>query len=136
MSQCIGWYNEFERNMNALGASVPSGLFDSYDKAVGTLGALVAAAGINPAASAGAVLGGKLGAGPALVGLAAISAAAYAGIVAGSILAATYYQSSCAMQSRVLYSQITPFLQKNGIYVIGLTQVEIMKNPRILGLVA
>jgi hypothetical protein len=136
MSQCIGWYKEFERNMNAMGAPIPAGLFDSYDKAISTLGALVAAASVNPAASAGAVLGGQLGAGPMLVGLAAISAAAYAGVVAGSLLAATYYQTSCAMQSRVLYSQITPFLQQNGIYDGGMIQAELMRNPRILGLVA
>jgi len=122
--------------MNALGAPVPTGFFESYDKAIGTLGALVAAASINPAASAAAVLGGQLGAGPLMVGLAAVSAAAYAGVVAGSILAATYYQTSCAMQSRVLYSQITPFLQQNGIYDGGMIQAEIMRNPRILGLAA
>lgn len=136
MTQCLGWYKEFERNMNALGAPVPSGLFDSYDKAIATLGALVAAAGVNPAASASAVLIGDLGGGVAVVGLAPLSASAYAGIVAGSILMATYNQSVCAMQSRVLYGQITPFLQKNGIYDGGLILSEVMRNPRILAMAA
>lgn len=136
MTQCLGWHREFERNMNTLGAPVPSGLFDSYDKAIATLGALVAAAGVNPAASASSVLIGELGGGVAVVGLAALSASAYAGIVAGSILMATYNQSVCAMQSRVLYGKISPFLQKNGIYDSGLILSEIMRNPRILAMAA
>ena len=136
MSQCIGWYNEFKRNMDTLNAPVPENFFDSYDKAIGTIGALVAAANISPGASAAAVFAGEFGGGTVLVGLAALSASASAGTAVGSVIVATQNQSTCAMQSRVSYGQVSSFLSKNGIYDSGIVMAEIMRNPRIMGLAA
>ena len=136
MSQCIGWYNEFKRNMDTLNAPVPENFFDSYDKAIGTIGAPVAAANISPGASAAAVFAGEFGGGTVLVGLAALSASAYAGMAVGSAIVATQNQSTCAMQSRVSYGQVSSFLSKNGIYDSGIVMAEIMRNPRIMGLAA
>ncbi|RMD81391.1 MAG: hypothetical protein D6820_05210 [Lentisphaerae bacterium] len=117
MARCPGWYNAFKNNMDALGAPVPNNLFESYDKAIATLSALVAAANINPETPAPTVLAGEPGAGSALIGMAEPSAAAYAGLVTGSLIVATGEQWGCAMRSRVLtISQVSDFLSRNRIY--------------------
>ncbi|WP_250655906.1 hypothetical protein [Alkalimarinus coralli] len=134
MSNCIGWAEEFQQNMDALGVPAPTSLFDSYDKAVTTLGNIIAVSSINLGVSAAAVLSGELGAAPLTIGLAALSASAYAGMVTGSMMVATSKQLGCAMKSRIMPVTVNTFLIKNGIYDGGRVYAEMHKNPQLMAM--
>ncbi len=136
MSNCIGWAEAFKQNMDALNVPVPSSLFDSYDKAVTTLGNLIAVGSISPSASAATVLSGKLGAGPLTIGFAAISASAYAGLVTGSMMVATSKQLGCAMKRQIMPITVNAFLIENGIYDGGWVYTEMRRNPQLMAMVA
>ncbi|RLT96901.1 hypothetical protein [Ketobacter sp.] len=135
MSEC-SWYSAFEQRMNALGAPVPGGFFDTYDKALTTVGALVAAANLNPGISAAAALSiAEVGAGGVIVTLSAIGAAGYAGVAAGSMMMAAIDNSICVTASkRATPQSVSAFLHSNGIYGTLLVEAEIMRNPRIMAL--
>ncbi|RLT89655.1 hypothetical protein [Ketobacter sp. GenoA1] len=135
MSEC-SWYDAFEKRMNALGAPVPGGFFDTYDKALTTVGALVAAANLNPGISAAAALSvAEVGAGGVIVTLSAIGAAGYAGLAAGSMMMAAIDNSICITASkRATPQSVSAFLRSNGIYDTLLVEAEIMRNPRIMAL--
>ena len=115
MSEC-SWYDAFEKRMNALGAPVPGGFFDTYDKALTTVGALVAAANLNPGISAAAALSvAEVGAGGVIVTLSAIGAAGYAGLAAGSMMMAAIDNSICITASkRATPQSVSAFLRSNG----------------------
>lgn len=136
MTDCIGWYPRFKQNMDAVGAPVPTSLFETYDKAVATLAQLVAAASLNPSASAAAVLAGKFGASTLVVGLAALSASAYVGLIVGSMMVATSGQLECAMLSRATPLQVSAFLSKHGIYDGGWVSMEIYRQQSSYAMVA
>lgn len=136
MSEC-SWYSAFEKRMNALGAPVPGGFFDTYDKALTTVGALVAAANLNPGISAAAALSiAEVGAGGVIVTLSAIGAAGYAGVAADSMMMmAAIDNSICVTASkRATPQSVSAFLRSNGIYGTLLVEAEIMRNPRIMAL--
>ena len=135
MSEC-SWYVAFEKRMNVLGAPVPGGFFDTYDKALTTVGALVAAANLNPGISAAAALSvAEVGAGGVIVTLSAIGAAGYAGVAAGSMMMAAIDNSICITASkRATPQSVSAFLRSNGIYETLLVEAEIMRNPRIMAL--
>ena len=136
MPNCIGWTEAFQQNMDALNVPAPASLFDSYERAVATLGNIIAASSINTSASAAAVLSGELGATPLTIGLAAISASAYAGIVTGSMMVATSKQLGCAMKSRIMPITVSTFLIENGIYDGGWVYTEMRKNPQLMAMAA
>ena len=123
--------------MDIMGAEVPSGLFDTYEKSIATLAALVAAANMNPGVSAAAALSiGKVGGAGVLITLSALGASAYAGVVAGCMLMAAIDNSICITnQRRVTAQSVTFFLQQNGIYDTTIIEAEVLRNPRLLGLV-
>lgn len=52
-----GFKKDFTENMNALGLTVPSGLFDTYEKAIATAGALASTLSNGAAYYVGAVIG-------------------------------------------------------------------------------
>ena len=135
MSNCR-WYDSFKLRMDIMGAEVPSGLFETYQKSVATLGALVAAANLNPGISAAATLSvAKVGGGGVIVTLAALGAAAYAGIVAGCMMMAAIDNSICsASQKNVTTQSVAAFLKQHGIYDTVLIEAEVMRMPRIVAL--
>ena len=98
MSQCYNpgdFKKYFTENMNALGAPVPTGLFDSYQKAIGTAAILV---GVLHKLGKGATMAELIGATIGLEKLAvaaAFGAAAYTGIVIGSIAVASGRSLGC-----------------------------------------
>ena len=136
MSEC-SWYDSFKKRMDIMGAEVPSGFFDTYDKSIATLAALVAAANLNPGASAAAGLSiAKVGGAGVLVTLAALGASAYAGVVAGSMMMAAIDNSVCVTaQKRVTPQAVSSFMRQNGIYDTIAIEAEIMRNPRLMGLI-
>lgn len=136
MTDCIGWYQRFKQNMDAVGAPVPTSLFETYDKAVATLGQLVAATSLNPSAPAAAVLAGKFGGSTLVVGLAALSASAYVGLVVGSMMVATSGQFECSMLSRATSLQVSAFLSKHGIYDGDWISMEIYRQQSSYAMVA
>ena len=87
--------NYFTENMNALGAPVPVGLFDSYQTAIGTAATLV---GVLHKLGKGATVAELIGATVGLEKLAvaaAFGAAAYTGFVIGSIAVASGRSLGC-----------------------------------------
>ena len=112
MPNCIGWTEAFQQNMDALNVPAPASLFDSYERAVATLGNIIAASSISPSASA------------------------YAGVVTGSVMVATSKQLGCAMKSRIMPVTVSAFLIENGIYDGGWVYAEMSKNPQLMAMAA
>jgi len=129
MSQCYNpgdFKKYFTENMNALGAPVPTGLFDSYQKAVGTAVILV---GVLHKLGKGATMAELIGATIGLEKLAvaaAIGAAAYTGIVIGSIAVASVMSLSCG--SRI--SDMFVFIHQNKLQFKG-WRAFYFHNPQI-----
>jgi len=99
MSQChaVGDFKKyFDENMEALGAPVPSGLFETYDKAIGTAAQMVAALEVLRKGATVAELFAAMTLSRALLVAGALSAAAYTGVVIGSIFVASIRSLSCA----------------------------------------
>lgn len=135
MSNC-SWYESFNSRMKSMGLEAPQALFESYDKTVSTLAALVAAANIKPGVSAIAALSvAEVGAAGVLVSLAGLSAAAYAGVVAGSAIMAGVDSAVCSgVVSSVTPQNVGVFLRQNGIYGTGVIESEVLNNPRLMAL--
>lgn len=114
MSQCYkpgDFKKYFTENMNALGLTVPSGLFETSEKAIGTSVLLLTA--INQLGK-GATMAEIAGATVALEKLAvlgAISAAGYVGAVIGSIAVATGRSLGCGYR----ISDMFVFLEQNNL---------------------
>jgi len=130
MNQCYksgDFKKYFTENMNALGAPVPTGLFDSYQKAVGTAAILV---GVLHKLGKGATIAELIGATIGLEKLAvaaAFGAAAYTGIVIGSIAVASGRSLSCG--SRL--SDMFVFIHQNKLQFKG-WHAFYAHNPQIL----
>lgn len=133
MSEC-SWYRDFERRMDILGAPVPSGFFDTYDKSLTTIATLVAAVNLNPGISAAAAMSvSGVGAGGVVVTLAALGASAYVGVVSASMMMAAIDNSMCVTaRKRVSAQDVSAFLRQNGIYNTVLVEAELIRNPRAL----
>ncbi|MCP4493811.1 MAG: hypothetical protein GY820_41895 [Gammaproteobacteria bacterium] len=118
MSQCYNpgdFKKYFTENMNALGAPVPSGLFDSYQKAIGTAATLVGTLHLlGKGATMGELIGATIGL-EKLAVAAAFGAAGYTGIVIGSIAVASGRSLNCG--SRI--SDMFVFTSQNNFQFKG-----------------
>jgi len=102
--------------MDIMGANVPDTLFAIYEKALSSIGALVAAAGLNPGISALAAFSvAGVGAAGVIVHLVGLGAAAYVGVVIGCALGAAVVTAMCSA-TRVTPQSASAFLRENGIY--------------------
>lgn len=130
MSQCYktgDFKKYFNENMKALGAPVPTGLFDSYEKAIGIAATLV---GTLQLLGKGATMGELIGATIGLEKLAvaaAFGAAGYTGFVIGSIAVASGRSLSCG--SRI--SDMFVFTHHNKLQFKGWHAFYI-HNPQVL----
>ena len=130
MSQCYNpgdFKKYFTENMNALGAPVPTGLFDSYQKAIGTAAILV---GVLHKLGKGATMAELIGATIGLEKLAvaaAFGAAAYTGIVIGSIAVASGRSLGCG--NRI--SDMFVFTHQNNLQFKGWHSFYFL-NPQVL----
>ncbi len=101
MSQCYkpgDFKKYFIENMNALGAPVPTGLFDTYQKAIGTAATLVGTLHkLSKGATVAELVGATVGLEKLMVA-ASFGAAAYTGIVIGSIAVASGRSLGCGNQ--------------------------------------
>lgn len=130
MNQCYNagdFKKYFTENMNELGAPVPSGLFDSYQKAVGTAAILV---GVLDKLGKGATVAQLIGATAGLEKLgvaAAFGATLYVGIIIGSIAVASGRSLSCGSQ----ISDMFVFIHQNNLDFNG-WHAFYFHNPEIL----
>ena len=117
----------FNENMRAMGAPVPKGIFESYDKAVATAGAL---AGTLHLLGKGATITELFVATTGLEKIAimsVLSASFYVGIVIGSISVAAGRSATCG--SRL--SDMFVFMRQNGLEFEGWERFYLL-NPQIL----
>lgn len=118
MSQCYNsgdFKKYFTENMNALGAPVPTTLFDSYQTAIGTASVLVAAFNtLGKGATVGELIGATVGL-EKLGVAAAFGATFYVGVIIGSIAVASGRFLSCG--SRM--SDMFVFMQQNNLQFKG-----------------
>ena len=118
MSQCYtsgDFKKYFTENMNALSAPVPTGLFDSYEKAIGTAATIV---GTLHLLGKGATVGELIGATVGLEKLAVVTAFGatfYVGAVIGSIAVASGRSLGCG--NRI--SDMFVFIQQNNLQFKG-----------------
>ncbi len=130
MSQCYNpgdFKKYFTENMNALGAPVPTGLFDSYQKAIGTAATLV---GTLHLLGKGATVGELIGATVGLEKLAvatAFGATFYVGVVIGSIAVASGRSLGCGNRM----SDMFVFTRQNNLQFKGWHSFYI-HNPQVL----
>lgn len=112
--------------MNALGASAPTGLFDRYQKAIGTAAILVGTLHtLGKGATMAELIGAAVGVEKLMVA-ASIGAAAYTGIVIGSIAVASGMSLSCG--SRI--SDMFAFTHQNKLQFKG-WHAFYLHNPQI-----
>jgi hypothetical protein len=117
----------FTENMNALGAPVPTTLFDSYQTAVGTATLLVGALStLGEGATMAELVGATIGLEKLLVA-GAFGAAAYTGMVIGSIAVASGRSLSCGTR----ISDMFVFTHQNKLQFKGWHAFYI-HNPQIL----
>ena len=118
MNQCYSpgdFKKYFTENMNALGAPIPTTLFDSYQTAVGTATLLVGAlSGLGKGATIAELIGATIGLEKLLLA-GAFGATAYTGIVIGSIAVASGRALSCG--SRI--SDMFVFTHQNNLQFKG-----------------
>lgn len=117
----------FNENMRANGAPVPSGLFESYDKAVATAGAMV---GTLHLLGKGATVGELIGATIGLEKLAvatALGASYYVGVIIGSIAVASGRSAACGARLADMFV----FMNQNGLEFEGWEKFYLL-NPQIL----
>ena len=129
MSECYhsgDFKKYFTENMNDLGAPVPSGLFDSYQKAIGTTALLVGTLSkLGKGATIAELVGATVGAEKLMVA-GAFGAAAYTGFVIGSIAVASGRSLSCG--SRI--SDMFVFAHQNKLQFKGCHALY-FHNPQI-----
>jgi len=129
MSQCYNpgdFKKYFTENMNALGAPVPQGLFDSYQKAIGTAATLVGTLHLlGKGATMAELIGATIGL-EKLAVAAAFGAVGYTGIVIGSIAVASGRSLSCG--SRI--SDMFVFTHQNKLQFKG-WHAFYFHNPKI-----
>tara|TARA_B110000211_G_scaffold39544_1_gene40632 strand:- start:5110 stop:5574 length:465 start_codon:yes stop_codon:yes gene_type:complete len=117
----------FNENMKALGAPVPTTLFDSYQTAIGTATLLVSTLGtLGKGATMGELIGATVGL-EKLAVAAAFGAAAYTGIVIGSIAVASGRSLGCG--SRI--SDMFVFTHQNKLQFKGWHSFY-THNPQVL----
>ena len=130
MSQCYksgDFKKYFNENMKALGAPVPTTLFDSYQTAVGTATLLVGALStLGKGATMAELVGATVGLEKLLVA-GAFGAAAYTGMVIGSIAVASGRSLSCG--SRI--SDMFVFTHQNNLQFKG-WHAFYAHNPQVL----
>ena len=117
----------FNENMKAVGVPVPSGLFDSYEKAIATIGAM---AGTLHLLGKGATIGELIGATVGLEKLAiatAFGASFYTGVVIGSVFVASGRSATCGAR----LSDMFVFIKQNELQFEG-WQTFYTLNPQIL----
>ena len=119
--------NIFNENMKALGAPVPTTLFDSYQTAIGTATLLVSTLStLGKGATMGELIGATIGL-EKLAVAAAFGASLYTGIVIGSIFVASGRSASCG--SRL--SDMFVFTSQNKLQFKGWHSFY-AHNPKIL----
>jgi hypothetical protein len=120
----------FRENMDALGAPVPSSLFDTYQTAVANAslmaGALVK---LGPGATVAELAGATVGLEKLLVA-SAFGAVAYTGMVIGSLAVATGRSFACGTRM----SDLFVFLYQNKLEFTGWDRV-FLAHPQILNTV-
>ena len=130
MSQCYNpgdFKKYFNENMKALGAPVPTTLFDSYQTAVGTASLLVGALnGLGKGATIAELVGATVGLEKLMVA-GAFGAAAYIGMVIGSIAVASGRSLGCGYR----ISDMFVFLEQNNLKFNGWNAF-FSHNPQIL----
>lgn len=130
MNQCYNsgdFEKYFTENMNALGAPVPTGLFDSYEKAIGTAATLVGTLHqLGKGATMAELVGATVGVEKLMVA-AAFGAAAYTGIVIGSIAVASGRSLGCG--SRI--SDMYVFINQNKLQFQG-WHAFYFNNPQVM----
>ncbi|WP_281561578.1 hypothetical protein [Thalassomonas sp. RHCl1] len=117
----------FKENMNALGAPVPTGLFDTYQKAIGTAATIV---GTLHLLGKGATVGELIAATVGLEKLAvatAFGATCYVGVIIGSIAVASGRVLSCGSQM----SDMFVFTYQNKLQFRGWHSFY-LQNPQVL----
>jgi hypothetical protein len=130
MSQCYvagDFKKYFDENMQALGLSVPSGLFDTYQLAVGTAATLVGTLShLGKGATIGELIGATVGL-EKLGVLAAMGAAGYTGAVIGSIAVASGRSIGCGTS----ISDLLVFVRQHRLYFNGAERFY-ARNPAVL----
>ncbi|MCP4340412.1 MAG: hypothetical protein GY799_16360 [Desulfobulbaceae bacterium] len=129
MSQCYNpgdFKKYFTENMNALGAPVPTGLFDTYQKAIGTAATLVGTLHkLGKGATMAELVGATVGVEKLMIA-ASFGAAAYTGIVIGSIAVASGRSLGCGNQ----ISDMFVFTFQNNLQFKG-WQAFYAHNPQV-----
>ncbi len=130
MSQCykLGDFKKyFTENMKALGAPVPTTLFDSYQTAIGTATLLVSTLHtLGKGATIAELIGATIGL-EKLAVAAAFGAAGYTGVVIGSIAVASGRSLSCGTR----ISDMFVFTSQNNLQFKGWHAFYI-HNPQVL----
>ena len=117
----------FNENMNALGLTTPSGLFETSEKAIATAILLLTAINQLGKAATMSEIAGATVALEKLAVLGAISAAGYVGAVIGSIAVATGRSMGCGYR----VSDMLVFLEHNNLKFDKLN-IFYTHNPQIL----
>jgi len=117
----------FTENMNELGLTVPSGLFDTSEKAIGTAVLILSALDkLGKSATIAEIVGATVGLEKLMV-LGAMSAAGYVGAVIGSIVVATGRSLGCGYK----ISDMFVFLERNNLKFENWNAFYV-HNPQIL----
>ena len=117
----------FDENMKALGAPVPTTLFDSFEKAIGTASILVGTLHtLGKGATVAELVGTTVGVEKLMVA-GAFGAAAYVGMIIGSIAVASGRSLGCG--SRI--ADMFVFLEQNNLKFNGWNAFY-SHNPQIL----
>jgi len=114
MSQCYNsgdFKKYFTENMNALGLTVPSGLFDTSEKAIATAVLILSALDKLGKGATMAQIAGATVAIEKLMVLGAMSAAGYVGAIIGSIAVASGRSLGCGYR----ISDMFVFLEQNNL---------------------
>jgi hypothetical protein len=114
MNQCYNpgdFKKYFTENMNKLGLTVPSGLFDTAEKAIGTAVLMLSALDKLGKGATMAEIAGATVALEKLMALGTMSAAGYVGAVIGSIAVATGRSLGCGHE----ISDMFIFLEQNNL---------------------
>ena len=114
MNQCYNtgdFKKYFTENMDALGLTVPSGLFDTSEKAIATAILILGTIDkLGKGATMADIVGATVGL-EKLIIVASLSAAGYVGAVIGSIAVATGRSAGCGYR----ISDMVSFLDKNNL---------------------